>query len=331
MHLAVMQVLAADWKFKWPAVLWLGILGVVALVVLYILLQRRRNRFAVRFTNVKLLDKVAPRRPSWRKHLPALAFVLTLLVVIVAAARPAYAVQVPRERATVVLAMDISPSMLSGDVKPNRLAAAKKAAKSFLDEVPPKINVGLVAFSRSGNVKVPPTTERAAMQTGIDDLKVDKYTAIGEGVFASLDAVKLAPKPRGTDKKVPAAVILMSDGESTVGRSNQEAAAAAKEQKVPVSTIAFGTDDGTVTIAPNPFPQTVPPDPEALREIAETTGGKFYEATDGQQLNRVYEDLGSSIGYVKSYRETTYQWALAGLLSLVVTAALGLALTSKFP
>lgn len=316
--------------FLSPDRLWLGLL-ILALVGLYILMQQRRKKYAVRFTNINLLDKVAPRRPSWRKHLPAVAFLCTLAIVLIAAARPAYAVKVPRERATVILAMDVSPSMLSGDVDPDRITAAKEAAKKFLDTVPPKINVGLVAFSRSGSVKVPPTTDRAAMSTGIDDLQVDKYTAIGEGIFSSLDAVKLAPKPEGSDKRVPAAIVLMSDGESTVGRSNDEAANAAKQQKVPVSTIAFGTDSGTVTIPPDPFPQTVSPDPDALRTIAEITGGKFYEAQDAERLNQVYQDLGSSIGYVKEYKETTGRWAFIAAGFMFLTALIGLALTSKFP
>lgn len=313
-----------------PGRLWLAFV-LAGLIVLYVLLQLRRKRYAVRFTNVKMLDKIAPRRPSWRRHLPAIALLLTLIIVLIAAARPAYAVKVPRERATVILAMDVSPSMLSGDVKPDRLDAAKTAAKKFLETVPPKINVGLVSFSRSGNIKVPPTTDRAAMSTGIDDLKVDKYTAIGEGIFASLDAIKLAPKPKSGEKKVPAAIILMSDGESTIGRSNSEASAAAKQQKVPVSTIAFGTDTGTVTIAPDPFPQTVPPDPDALKQIADDTGGKFYEAKDAKKLSQVYRDLGSSIGYVKSYRETTGRWAFYSLGALLLSAVIGLLLTNKFP
>lgn len=330
-----------EWKWLgplWPAhkffdVAWpyLGLLFVAGLILAYILLQHRRKNLSAKFTNLRLLDKIVVKRPNWRRHIPAIAFLLTVIVALIAVGRPAYPTKVPRERATVILAMDVSPSMLSGDVKPNRLAAAKSAAKEFLDSVPEKINVGLVAFSRSGNIKVPPTNDRAAMATGIDDLEVDKYTAIGEGIFASLDAVKLAPKPQGSDKRVPAAIILMSDGESTVGRSNQEAASAALQQKVPVSTIAFGTSHGTVTIPPNPYPQTVEPDPEALKMIADTTKGKFYEADDANKLKKVYEDLGSSIGYVKRYHETTGLWATIALLSLLATATLGLVFTSRYP
>lgn len=319
--------------FLSPGRWWLFVV-LAALIVGYVLLQIFRKNYAARFTNLAMLDKVAPRRPSWRKHLPAVALLLTLIVLTLTAMRPAYAVRVPRERATVILAMDVSPSMAAGDIQPNRLAAAKDAAKKFLHAVPKqkKINIGLVKFSRSGSVVVPPTTDRAALTTGIEGLKTEKYTAIGEGIFASLDAIKLAPKPKdGSDKKVPAAIVLMSDGESTVGRSPQAGARAAAKQHVPVSTIAYGTDDGTVTIPPDPFPQRVPPDPETLQQISDITGGKFYEAESASEIDDVYKDLGSSLGYVKKYKETTGTWAFYAVGALLVSTAIGLVLSNRFP
>jgi Ca-activated chloride channel family protein len=315
--------------FLSPSHLWAG-LGVVALAVVYGVLQTRRRTWTMRFTNVDLLSSVAPRRPGWRRHLPAGLFLIALGLLVVAWARPATDQRVPRERATIVMAIDTSLSMQATDVEPNRLEAAQQAALEFVDLLPPKLNVGLVTFNGNATVRVPPTTDRDVLREAIDGLELGERTAIGEAIFASLDAIKAAPGGLD-DEPAPARIVLMSDGSTTDGRPNEVGAAAAVERGVPVSTIAFGTDDGTVMLPEEPLPVPVPVDRESLATIAETTSGTFYEAATGAELKAVYEDIGSSIGYTTEEREATTWFVGGALAALLLTAALSLAWFSRLP
>lgn len=309
--------------------LWL--LGAVAaLVVVYVVLQvRRRTTYAVRFTNLALLDVVAPKRPGWRRHVAAGALLVGLAAVVVALAKPAQDVEVPRERATVVLAVDVSLSMQASDVLPSRLDAAKVAAADFLDSVPATINVGLVQFAGSANVIVPPTTEHDDVRRAVADLALAEGTAIGEAIFASLDALATVPEADDPAESVPASIIVISDGETTVGRPNEEGVAAAAEADVPVSTIAFGTDDGLIFVEGEAIP--VPPDLDAMAAIAEDTGGVFFQAEDGGELSAAYEDLGSSIGFETEQREVTEWFIAAALAALLVAGALSLLWFARLP
>ena len=312
-----------------PARLWL-LLGVLAVGVVYVVLQQRRRTYAVRFTNLELLGSVAPRRPGWRRHVPAALFLVALALMTVAWARPATDVQVPRERATIMMAIDTSLSMEATDVDPSRLEAAQQAAIDFVDLLPPKLNVGLITFNGAATIKVPPTTDRELLVAGISDLTLGERTAIGEAIFASLEAIGSVPADaEGTPP--PARIVLMSDGSTTDGRPNEVAAEAAVELGVPVSTIAFGTDSGTITIPEEPLPIPVPVDRTALRDIAEATGGTFYEAATAQQLEAVYEDIGSSVGYTTEEQEITTWFVGAALLVLFATTALSLAWFSRLP
>ena len=262
--------------------LWLFVV-VVALAAAYVTLQVKRKGYAVRFTNLDLLRSVAPRQPGWRRHLPAIALVIALSSMVLAVARPAREEKVPRERATVILAIDTSLSMMATDVAHDRIQAAKQAAKLFLDITPPNINVGLVSFDGSATVRVPPTTDRLAVANAIDALELAERTAIGEAIFASLDAGELAPQAEDEDEAVPARIVLMSDGETTVGRPDSVASREAVRREIPVSTIAFGTDDGFITMedpdgSGETYTQEVDVNTEALARIAEDTGGKAFTA-----------------------------------------------------
>jgi len=318
-----------------PARLWLGLV-VLALAVGYVALSARRRSYAVRFTNLDLLQSIAPQRPGWRRHLPALAVLLALTSMVVALARPAREERVPRERATVVLAIDTSLSMKAADVAPDRISAAKRAARVFLEIIPPKINVGLVSFNGAAQVLVPPTTDRLAVQNAIDTLELFERTAIGEAIFTSLDAVKLAPKAADDDEPVPARIVLMSDGETTVGRPDSVAAREAVRQKVPVNTIAFGTDEGEITL-PNPdgsggfITQEVDVNTEALAEIADTTGGKAFTAATEDELREVYRDIGSSVGFVIEFREIALWFVGVALILLFLSSAMSLLWFSRLP
>jgi Ca-activated chloride channel family protein len=318
-----------------PGRLWLMVV-VIAMAAGYVALQFRRRDYAVRFTNVDLLRSVAPRQPGWRRHLPAIAMVLGLACMVLALARPAREEKVPRERATVILAIDTSLSMMATDVAPNRIDAAKQAAKVFLDIIPPKINVGLVSFNGSATVNVPPTTDRLAVKSAIDSLELAEKTAIGDAIFTSLDAIKLAPKAENRGEAVPARIVLMSDGSTTVGRPDAVAAREAKRRSIPVSTIAFGTDHGSITIA-NPngsgemITQEVDVNTAALKDIADATGGKAFTAASEAELKEVYKDLGSSVGFVVEFREIILWFVGIALVLLFASSAMSLLWFSRLP
>ena len=271
--------------FLSPNWLWL-LVGAIALAVAYLVVQRRRRSYAVRFTNLELLDVVAPDRPGWRRHLPAAALLLGIVAFVAALARPAHDIQVPKERATIMVAIDTSLSMMADDVSPSRIDAAKAAAASFVDLLPAKLNVGLVAFNGSVQVRVPPTLDHEAVKASIADLQLGEGTAIGDALVASVDAAKSAPAAADGDA-VPARIVLMSDGKTTVGRADEEGVQAAEDAQIPVSTIAFGTDAGTVQIG-NRAPVQVPVDRDALRSIAEETGGTLLR---GRQRERAEEGV----------------------------------------
>jgi Ca-activated chloride channel family protein len=306
------------------------LLVVVALAVVYVVFQRRRSTYAVRFTNLELLESVAPRRPGWRRHVTAVLQLLALAVLVVAFAQPTHEIKVPRERATVVLAIDTSLSMLATDVAPDRIEAAKAAATSFLDDVPAEVNVGLVSFSGTSALEVAPTTDRQIVAAAIADLELGEGTAIGSAIDTSLDALSTVPDaPDGAE--VPAAVVVMSDGTTTLGVANEDAAQRAVDEGVPVSTIAFGTDDGTVEIPGSGELVSVPVDPEALEAIADETGGRAYEAATQGQLTDVYESIGSSIGYDTVDSDIT-EWFVAGaLLAFLVSAGFALVWSNRIP
>jgi Ca-activated chloride channel homolog len=296
------------------------LLLLVAVAVLagwYLAVQLRRKRYVARFSNVELLGSVAPRRPGWRRHLTFALLLLGLLVLSLGVARPAAGVRLPRDNATVILDIDVSLSMKATDVLPSRIDTAKQAAKSFVGLLPSRINLGLVAFGGQANLLVPPTRDRQSVRRAIAGLHLQQSTAIGEAIFTSLQAIQTftaSATPKGS-KPPPARIVLLSDGTNTVGRSINSAIAAAQKAHVEVSTIAFGTQNGTVTI--NGATQPVPADDHALSQIARETGGSFHTAHSEQELSSVYKDIGSQIGYVTKHRDISWRFMLVGLLCLL--------------
>jgi Ca-activated chloride channel family protein len=301
------------------------LLVVAALIAVYVMMQFRRKVYAVRFTNLALLDSIAPKRPGWRRHIPATAFILAMIALVTAFAQPARPVKVPREQATIVMAIDVSLSMEATDIEPNRLIAAQDAAKSFVDLVPTRLNLGLVAFSGVSQVLVSPTTDHALLKRSIDNLILGPRTAVGEAIFASLGSIASVASEPG-QAPPPGRIVLMSDGETTVGRPNELATQAALDAKVQISTIAFGTDDGTVLVEGRSIP--VPVNRAALADIAEATGGQSFEAGTARELRRVYADIGSSIGYRTEEREVT-SWLVGLALAFALAAAAGSLLWSS--
>lgn len=304
--------------------------AVVVLGAVYVVLQGRRRTYTVRFTNVDLLSSLAPRRPGWRRHIPAAMFLLAIATLVVGFARPTREERVPRERATVIMAIDVSLSMEASDVSPTRIDAAKAAAASFVDILPPKLNVALVAFSGNAILKVPPTTDHERLKQGISELELGERTAIGEAVFASIDAIKSVP-PDDAGTTAPARIVLMSDGHTTSGRPNEDAGEAARNLGIPVSTIAFGTDEGTIEDPMSGRRVQVPVDREALEALAQQTDGTYFEALTEGQLRDVYQDIGSSVGYTNEQTEIAWMFILGTLVMLLATSTMSMAWFSRLP
>ncbi len=307
--------------FLAPVWLWL-LLGVAGLAAAYAAMQLRRTRYAVRFANTALLGSLVPRRPGWRRHVAFGVLLLVLATLTLGMAKPTTAVRVPRDRATVVMAIDVSLSMQATDVMPSRIDAAKQAANEFVRLLPSRINLGLVTFAGTATVLVSPTTDRDTVTRAIDTIQLRESTAIGEAIFSSLDAIHTAATQDAGTEPTPATIVLMSDGDSKQGRPVNTATAAARGAKVPVSTIAFGTEDGTVDIGGDLVP--VPADRVTLSRIAQDTGGIYHAAASAEELRDVYRDLGSQIGFTTQRQEITRWFVGVALLAGFVGLALAL-------
>jgi Ca-activated chloride channel homolog len=306
----------------------LALLAVAAVVGLYVVLQLRRARYAARFTNVALLGSLVPKRAGWRRHVAFALVALGLAALVVSLAVPSTQVRVPRERATVVMAVDVSLSMRATDIEPDRFSAMQTAAKEFVKVLPARINLGLVSFAGSATTVVTPTTDRAEVTTAIDNLQLAESTAIGDAIFSSLTAIQNFQASLGTSEDVPPArIVLLSDGYSTVGRQATQAIDAANGAHVPVSTIAFGTDYGTLDLDGQTVP--VPVDRDTLQKIAEDTGGSYSEAASAEELQQVYEDLGSQIGYTVEPQDISPWFVRGGLLLAFLGVVLSLLWTSR--
>ena len=307
------------------------ILLVIPVIVLgYIFATRRKNRRGMRFTNTSMLDVVVPKQSQWRRHVAVALSLLSLITLTAAYARPKTQIDVPRERATVVLVIDASLSMQATDVKPTRLDAAKQAAVDFVKALPEKYNVSVVSMAGSAAILVPPTTAHNTVENAINSIQLQESTAIGEGIATGLRALQQAPKdPKNPNAIAPGAIVLLSDGANTAGRAPLQVAAEAKAAKVPVYTIAYGTENGYVDLDGKREP--VPVNHEEMRQIAEATGGDYFAAATADQLKKVYQNIGSEVGYEKADREVTARFAGYGL-ALAVLAALGaISLGAKWP
>jgi Ca-activated chloride channel family protein len=344
-------------SFAEPALL-LGLVAVPIAVAAYLLVQRRRARYVVRFTNVDLLANLVPRAPAWRRHVPPALYVAAMTALVIALARPSAMVAVPREDATIVLAMDVSGSMLATDVAPSRLDSAKQAASAFVDQLPATFRVGLVTFGTAAQVVVPPTTDRAEVHAALDALQAEGGTALGDAIATSLQVARTvtdeaagadpgaSPSPSPSASPDPAATpdptepplvatVLLSDGANSTGRlepgdAAQDAAAAG----MPVYTIALGTPDGVVTVEDDQgilHRVEVPPDTDTLAAIAETTGARSFEAPTASDLQQIYQSLGSRVGTREEPQEVTQWFAAAGLALMVVGAGFAAHWFNRFP
>ena len=320
--------------FREPLLL-LGLALVPIALVAYVVAQRRRRRYAVRYTNVDVLASVA-KRVGWTRHIPALLALLALSALLVALGRPERTVAAEQRAATVVMATDTSGSMLAKDVAPDRLTAAKNAGDALADKLPRDFRLGLISFGTTVSQLVEPTTDKARVKAGVASLKFSGKTAMGDGLDLAIDAARtpVTDPATGLPQRLPAAIVLLSDGANSVGKDPITVAERARKLKIPVYTVAFGTDQGVVEVVDdNGFTQrvTVPPDPPTLRKVAQATGGRFYAAPDAAQLNAVYEELGSRIGSVKKEREITAGFAAGGAFLLLAAGAVSAFLFGRLP
>jgi Ca-activated chloride channel family protein len=291
----------------------------------YALARRRAPRYAVRFTGAPTLAALLDPVPRWRRHLPAGLFALALAALALALARPEATVAVPLERASVLLVTDVSGSMEATDVEPSRLEAAKGAALDFLDEVPDEVQVGAVAFSQFPHTLEQPGDDRSAVEGLVEELTADGGTATGDALAEALELLG----PREGRTRPPAAIVLLSDGETTAGRDPVPVAREARQVRVPIYTVALGTPEGVIETPTGTLP--VPPDPETMREIARLSGGRAFTAEDAEHLDAVYERLGSQIATKKEQREITAGFAAGGLVLLVAAAGASVRRFGRLP
>jgi Ca-activated chloride channel family protein len=336
-----------------------GLLLIPLAIGFYLWAQRRRSGYAVRFTNLDLLANIAPRRPAWRRHVPPAFYLAAVAALVLGLARPTMVVAVPREDATVVLAMDVSGSMKATDVAPSRLSAAREAARSFIDQLPAGVRVGIVAFASRPVTLVQPTTDRTQLDAALDGLQALDGTAMGDALMQVLDLAEViqaggaaatgdaatgdagtadgaTPSPSADPSSAPdsavdqptgepvVAAILLSDGANSVGDTEPLAAAErGASLGVPIYTIALGTAEGQVQVRDEtgqPVIIDVPPDRTTLAQIAEITGGTAFDAPTAAELSAVYDNLQSRVGFTNEEQEIT-SWFAAGALVLVVVAA----------
>ena len=314
--------------FAWPIAL-AGLVAVPILAGLYLLSGRRRRRDAARFANPALVPNLVAASPSWRRYVAPILALAALALLIVGVARPHMVRNVARDEATIVLAIDTSRSMAANDVQPNRFEAAKQAALAFLDEVPDNYSVGIVSFSTSAEPVLPPTTDREAARTALNELRLGTGTAIGAAITRSVDLALDQPNGRTRPKAgalSPAAVLLLSDGAQTSGDVRPTAAAQrAKRLGVPVSTVALGTGDAVVEVPrPGGLKErvVVAPDVPTLRQVASMTGGTFAAAPSAARLESVYRELGTRLAHDRKRVEVTSAFAAGGAVLLLLGGTL---------
>ncbi len=338
-------------QFLWPEFLWL-LLAVPLLVLLYVWLLRRKKKMAVRFASLSIVREAMGSGQTLRRHIPPALFLLAMVAMLLAAARPSAVVTLPSNQQTIMLAMDVSGSMRATDVQPTRLVAAQNAAKSFLAELPRHVKVGIVAFAGSAQVAQLPTVNREDLVTAIDRFQLQRGTAIGNGIVLSLatlfpdagidlqslqggrerqrgqaiDGEKKEAKPFtpvAPGSFTSAAIIMLTDGQRTTGVDPLEAAKMAADRGVRVYTVGIGTVDGE-TIGFEGWSMRVRLDEETLKGVASKTNAEYYYAGTAADLKKVYDTLSSRLTVEKKETEISALFALAAAALALLSAGLSL-------
>lgn len=314
--------------FVWPFVL-IGLLIVPIVLALDLWARRRRARYAVAFSNVAVLRSVAPKVPTWRRYVPLTFLLAALAAMVVGLARPERAVSVARKQATVIMDMDTSGSMVAKDVAPSRIGAATSAASSFVDGLPSSYKVSLVPFQSTATVAVAPTQDKTTVKTALSKLRAGGGTAIGDAISLSLAVGRPAGEQAGQPPKAGTSgngrvILLLSDGSNTSGITPMQAAAQAKAEGVRVYTVAFGTANGVVSAGQFGQIVSVPPDPSALKAVADATGGEFFAAADENTLKQVYRNIGAQVGTTTEHQDVSYAFAGLGAVLLAIAGSLSM-------
>ena len=320
--------------FREPLLL-LGLALVPLALAAYVVAQRRRRRFAVRYTNVDVLAGVAAR-VGWTRHIPALLALLALGVLLVALARPERTVAAEQRQAMVVMVTDTSGSMLATDVQPNRLTAAKEAGRALVDKLPRDFRLGLVGFGTAASLLVEPTTDKLRVRAGLDGLEFAGKTAMGDGLARALDAARTpVANELGVPQRLPAAIVLLSDGANTAGSEDPiTVAERARRLRIPIYTVALGTAQGYITHTRrdgSTWRESVPPDTTTLQEIARETRGRYFEAADARRLTDIYRSLGTRLATRREKQEVTAAFAGGGLALLVFGRVAAMARGGRLP
>jgi Ca-activated chloride channel family protein len=308
--------------------LWLfALLLVPAAVMAYKLARRRAKRYAIRFPAVTTLAIAAGPGPSWRRHLPSVLALVALAALAFALARPHVKYRTAVSQASMMLVTDHSGSMAATDVAPTRLAAAEKAANTFIDQLPGNARVGAVTFSSSPDAAQAPVSNHDAARSIIDAQSADGATATGNALQLALTLLHAS-----NSKHPPSAIVLLSDGAANTGVNAVGVARVAAHDKIPVFTVALGTANGSL---PNPDPLappvSVPPDPELMQQIAKVSGGRAFNAKSADELSSIYKHLGTQLGSVTRKHEITYEFAIAGLVLLLAAAATSTRFAGRLP
>jgi Ca-activated chloride channel family protein len=320
---------------SFQAPLLLGLLALVPLAAAaYVYSQRRSRKFALRYTNVDLLASVAGR--SWTRHLPAVLALLAFAALLVAIARPQRTVAAERREATVMLVFDTSGSMLATDVQPSRLAAARAAGIAFADRVPDTFRIGVVGFGSSAQQLAEPTTDHARVKATIDALQVKGATAMGDALKLAFGSARIpAPDGLGGSRRLPAAIVLLGDGASTRGDDPIDVVQQNRKHRIPVYTVALGTQNGTLTHTdPNTGrtnTERVPPDLLTLQDIARDTRGQFFATADARRLEVVYRNLATRLTKTQEKQQVTSAFAGGAIVLLLAGAGFGLARGGRLP
>ncbi|WP_108920607.1 VWA domain-containing protein [Mycobacterium montefiorense] len=323
----------SGFEHKWWFLFVFVVIGLVGLYVLALISRRRR---LLRFANMDILERVAPTGSRRWRHLPAILLVVALLASTVGLAGPTHSVQIPRNRAVVMLLIQVSPAMTATDMAPSRLVAAQQAGRQITEQLPAGINLGLIAFSGTPAVLVSPTIDHQATMTAIDKLQVSYRTAVGDAIFAALQSIATVGAVLGGGSGAPPARIVL---EST-GRENHPpdpdnprgeftAARAARDQGVPISTIAFGTPNGTIQL--DGAHVSVPVEDDALKRVAQLSGGHAFHVDNTAELKTAYASIQQQIGYETVRGDNSTSWFRLGVLLLVCAALAGLLINRTLP
>lgn len=313
-------------NFQWPLCL-LFFLLLPLIMWIYLRTQKKRNLYAVRFTNLALLESVVGRGPGIRRHIPPIIFLLALAVLIFSLARPTATMALPLKQANVMLVFDVSGSMMTQDMSPNRITAAKQAAHAFINALSDSVQVGVISFNNIAVLRTSLTHNHILAQQAIDALVPGGGTAIGDGLNAALDQLQQAPRDEN-GAPPPSTVVLLSDGANNTGSDPVLATKRAHQEHIKVDTIGIGVRN---SLPANDNPQNVGLDETALKGIANQTSGHYFYASETHTLKQIYADLSTQISWVKQPLEITALLSLLGMLCFLVSGFLSLYWFQRFP